>query len=298
MAGNPINAIISAAAKHLGTQNFNNFCQAFVEKVTKGKTGIYPSAITAWQQQQNKAVSGTRGMKPGDVIYFSPNASNQGYGHTGIYVGNNKFISATGKGVAEVDLSQWQQMTGQQLLGYVPQEGDGGATIDQARASGQNFNGEIVNNQFRELASSQNTSPTMPQGDQQGQQGANPNVSMPQIQNPAGQTTPYPLRETMGGGQGAYGGQQNQYGQYGTSYPTMPIGGYGSTGYGGTGAYDNSFPTYGGAYSPTDQASLSPQQQAQQSSVPATPPTSTTDPSQQQAQQPQTYQFGPISISS
>lgn len=135
--------ILQAASQYLGTQDFNNFCQAFVEKVTQGKTGIYPSAIQAWQSQQNNAVQGTQGLQPGDTVYFSPNASNNGYGHTGVYQGNGKFISATSNGVREYDLNQWQQMTGQQLLGYVPQKG-GNNHVQKAVQHGQNVNGLLA----------------------------------------------------------------------------------------------------------------------------------------------------------
>lgn len=110
---------VALAQKSIGDQSYNGWCQAFVEHATQGKTGLYPSAIAAWQQQQNKAVPGLTGVKPGDPIYFAPNDSNEGYGHTGIYVGDNKFISATDNGVKTYDLNDWSNMTGQQILGYL-----------------------------------------------------------------------------------------------------------------------------------------------------------------------------------
>ena len=102
------------------TQNtdYKNWCQAFVEQVT-GSGWKGGTAFEAWQNQQNKAVQGTAGIKPGDVIYFTPTADNQA-GHTGIYEGKNKFISATDNGVEVLDLKDWQKSTGQKILGYVP----------------------------------------------------------------------------------------------------------------------------------------------------------------------------------
>lgn len=109
------------AYNYLGSQAYDDYCQAFVEQALYGHQGVYPSAIAAWNQQQDKAVQGTQGMSPGDTVYFSPNQGNGGNGHTGIYMGNNEFISATDNGVQTNDLNNWQKMTGQQLLGYVPQ---------------------------------------------------------------------------------------------------------------------------------------------------------------------------------
>lgn len=136
--------ILNTAAQYLGTSDYNNFCEAFVEQATQGHTGTYPSAIQAWLAQQKSAVSGTtKGIQPGDTVYFSANEGNGGYGHTGIYVGNNQFISATNNGVQTQDLSQWQSSTGQQLLGYVP-SGQFGRGVAQFAMS----NGEMLQNQM------------------------------------------------------------------------------------------------------------------------------------------------------
>jgi len=111
---------VKAAKADSSDQNFNGWCQAFVEQATGSKVK-YPSAIDAWNAQKDKAVPTTIGMKPGDLVYFSPNDSNEGNGHTGIYEGNNQFISATDKGVIPYDLTDWQKLTGQSILGYIPQ---------------------------------------------------------------------------------------------------------------------------------------------------------------------------------
>ncbi len=112
---------VKTAAGDVGDQSYNGYCQQFVEQVALGRTGVYPSAVEAWNgyTQSGKAKSGIAGAKPGDLVYFAPDPSNGNYGHTGIVTGNNKFISATYSGVKEADLSDWQKQTGQQILGHV-----------------------------------------------------------------------------------------------------------------------------------------------------------------------------------
>lgn len=121
----PINADqtpddINNAQSYVGNQGYNGYCQTFVEQMT-GSGWRGSSAIDAWNRynQQGQAVEGTRGVKPGDVLYFSPNSSNENYGHTGIYLGGNKFVSATDNGVENYDLNDWRNLTGQDILGYV-----------------------------------------------------------------------------------------------------------------------------------------------------------------------------------
>ncbi len=114
---------VALAQRSTGDQSYNGWCQAFVEHATMGKTGIFPSAIAAWNNQQDKAIPGLDGVKAGDPIYFAPNSSNEGYGHTGIYTGNGKFISATDNGVKEIPIDEWSKATGQQILGYLKEKG-------------------------------------------------------------------------------------------------------------------------------------------------------------------------------
>lgn len=119
--------LLEKARQYLGTQEYIGLCQAFVERATKGREGIYASAAEAWEKQQDKAQTDFSKIKPGDVIYFSPSESNNWYGHTGIYGGGNKFISATYNGIKELDLNDWMKSTGQKLLGFIS-EGEGGGT--------------------------------------------------------------------------------------------------------------------------------------------------------------------------
>lgn len=110
-------------SKQITGESWDGLCQAWVEQQTLGHTGVYPSALSAWNQQQNKAVKGTlTGIQPGDLVYFDANSGNGGYGHTGIYRGNGQFVSATDNGIAINSIAEWQKGTGQNLLGYIPQK--------------------------------------------------------------------------------------------------------------------------------------------------------------------------------
>lgn len=134
--------ILNTASQYLGTNNYNNYCEAFVEQSMLGHTGVYPSAASAWQSQ--KGVQGTKGMQPGDSVYFAPDKSNNFYGHTGIYAGNGQFISATYNGVKQVDLNQWMQSTGQKLLGYVPSGQEGRGIVKAATVHGGALNNQMA----------------------------------------------------------------------------------------------------------------------------------------------------------
>jgi len=113
---------VSRAQEVVGQPLDEGFCQAFVEMATKSREH-YPSAADAWNAQLPKAKGGLGGIQPGDVVYFAPDSSNQNFGHTGIYAGNNQFVSATYNGVEVKDLIDWQRETGQQILGYIPKGG-------------------------------------------------------------------------------------------------------------------------------------------------------------------------------
>lgn len=101
--------------------SYNGYCQKFVDdifNVPYPRTGK-ESAISAWNTAPNK-VEGLQGIKPGDLIYFTPNQSNQNDGHVGIYKGNGAFKSATDTGITDHSLQDWNNITGQQALGYIP----------------------------------------------------------------------------------------------------------------------------------------------------------------------------------
>jgi hypothetical protein len=129
MANNPYETqkpTTSPLESQIGDQTDNGKCQAWVEKETYGKTGIFPSAASAWNSyiDTGQAHSGDKGVQPGDILYFGPDKSNGGFGHTGIVSNVNpdggvNFVSATYNGVEESTLSDWQKSTGQKYLGFV-----------------------------------------------------------------------------------------------------------------------------------------------------------------------------------
>lgn len=123
--------LLERAKQFLGRQEYIGLCQAFVERATKGREGLFDSAIDAWNKQQNKAQTDMSRIKPGDAIYFAPDASNGWYGHTGVYAGNGQFISATYNGIKQSDLNEWIKSTGQKLLGFISEgESEGGGPTE------------------------------------------------------------------------------------------------------------------------------------------------------------------------
>jgi LysM repeat protein len=101
--------------------DYAGLCQKFVEQYTYGKTGIFPSAADAWDSysQNGQGMTDFTKLSYGDTLYFAPDSSNGYAGHTGIYIGNGKMISATYNGVQVSDVNQWMSSTGQQLEGFV-----------------------------------------------------------------------------------------------------------------------------------------------------------------------------------
>jgi hypothetical protein len=110
------------------SSKYNGFCQQFVDDIIGTPAqNRQPSASSAWSNyaQTGKAVQGTQGIKPGDIIYFNdPNDPN---GHVGFYTGGDSFISATQQDpqhpVKTQSLKGWQDLTGDSVLGFVPRGG-------------------------------------------------------------------------------------------------------------------------------------------------------------------------------
>lgn len=146
---------LEIARQYLGKKDFIGFCQSFVSKVTGGLTKG-GSAIQAWLNSPNKIPS-LQGIQPGDLLYFGPHSSNKGYGHTGVYSGNNQMISATNNGVTQNDLGGWLKQTGQKLLGYVPVSQRQTQTQPQPI---QSNSGDVLNSIISILQPSGNKIPT------------------------------------------------------------------------------------------------------------------------------------------
>lgn len=103
-----------------GDNNWNDWCQAWAENVT-GSHQKFSSAATAFQNYQNegKATFDPSGMKPGNLVYFQPDASNNYFGHVGIIGKNGMFTSATSNGIKDMSIKDWEAQTGQKVSGFV-----------------------------------------------------------------------------------------------------------------------------------------------------------------------------------
>lgn len=116
------NANITASKPDVS--KYNGYCQQFVDDVIgTPPQNRAPSASAAWNNysQTGQGIQGTKGMQPGDIIYFNdPNDPN---GHVGIFSGGDKFISATqenpNKPVQNHTIKGWTDLTGDSILGYV-----------------------------------------------------------------------------------------------------------------------------------------------------------------------------------
>ena len=94
------------AEQQAGSQNWgsgtNTYCELFVENAF-GTSGRYTNAYKAFQAI---GVSGSPQI-PGQIVFFAQNAGNGQLAHTGIYIGNGNFISATSNGVKQYSLTWW-----------------------------------------------------------------------------------------------------------------------------------------------------------------------------------------------
>ncbi len=108
------------AQQDIGKTDDSGYCQRFAEKVTNSKTH-YPSAVDAWNAyvKQGKAFQDITKAPPGSLIYYSPDASNEGFGHVAVTDGKGNQIGATYKGVQQDSVQDWQKSTHQIPLGFV-----------------------------------------------------------------------------------------------------------------------------------------------------------------------------------
>lgn len=94
----PQKAALAAAwaVQQISAQDWNYYCERFAENAF-GTSGRYPSALAAGNALPlSKALDKA---KPGDMVLFSADETNDGYGHAGIYIGNGEMVSATPNGV-------------------------------------------------------------------------------------------------------------------------------------------------------------------------------------------------------
>ncbi len=132
-ANDPISAIMQSAGvapqnpsdvnnaqQAIGKTDDSGYCQRFAEKVTNSKEH-FPSAVAAWNAyvKQGKAYQDVSKAPPGSLIYYAPDASNEGFGHVAVTDGKGNQIGATYKGVQQDSVQNWQQATKQVPLGFV-----------------------------------------------------------------------------------------------------------------------------------------------------------------------------------
>ena len=86
----------SWALSNLGSQDFYNLCQRFIEQAY-GTGGQYGSAAAAGKALFKTADPAEADV--GDLVFFKPDASNGYAGHAAIYLGNGEMVGATNAGV-------------------------------------------------------------------------------------------------------------------------------------------------------------------------------------------------------
>lgn len=112
---------VSVALSYLGSQAWGSgvatYCEKFVEDVLGcGWQGA--SALDAWNRNAGprRLLPGSQGTpRPGLAVYFDAHPENEGYGHTGIVVDDDAFVSVTYNGVAKYPISGWVA----RLLGFI-----------------------------------------------------------------------------------------------------------------------------------------------------------------------------------
>lgn len=100
----PRKAALAAAwaVQQAGADAWNNYCQRFIENAY-GTLGQYRSAAAAIGGLKPRRT--LEGARPGDVVLFAADPSNQFNGHAGIYLGNGRMVSATPTGVRETGVT-------------------------------------------------------------------------------------------------------------------------------------------------------------------------------------------------
>jgi cell wall-associated NlpC family hydrolase len=91
----------SWALSNLGSRDFYNLCQRFIEQAY-GTGGQYGSAAAAGKALFKTADPAQADV--GDLVFFRPDASNGYAGHAAIYLGNGEMVGATNAGVTKDNL--------------------------------------------------------------------------------------------------------------------------------------------------------------------------------------------------
>lgn len=123
----------SWALSQLGSKDFYNLCQRFIEQAygTGGQFGSAAAAGKALFKTANPAEADV-----GDLVFFRPDASNGYAGHAAVYLGNGEMVGATNAGVTRDNIftnPYWKNL----LVGFGdPPQGWQGRVSDQALVKG------------------------------------------------------------------------------------------------------------------------------------------------------------------
>ena len=111
----PVKQAVAAswALSNLGSKDFYNLCQRFIEQAY-GTGGQYGSAAAAGKALFKTANPAEADV--GDLVFFRGDASNGYAGHAAIYLGNGEMVGATNAGVTKdrIDSPYWKNL----LVGF------------------------------------------------------------------------------------------------------------------------------------------------------------------------------------
>jgi hypothetical protein len=111
----PVKQAVAAswALSNLGSKDFFNLCQRFIEQAY-GTGGQYGSAAAAGKALFKTANPAQADV--GDLVFFRPDQTNNYAGHAAIYLGNGEMVGATNAGVTKdrIDSPYWKNL----LVGF------------------------------------------------------------------------------------------------------------------------------------------------------------------------------------
>ncbi len=76
-----------------GTSSYGYDCSGFVQMLCRRRGVLLPRDASPQSRWDGLAVIGKKDLRPGDLLYFGPSAEK--VTHTGMYIGEGKFINAT-----------------------------------------------------------------------------------------------------------------------------------------------------------------------------------------------------------
>ncbi len=112
---------LAAHGAALDGHEYDGLCEKWAEKQVYGKTGIFPSAMAAFNANaQAGNITSSKDPPKGAQVFFNSDESNGNFGHTGVSLGGGKFESATYNGIKVFSIPDWEKNTGQVYIGATP----------------------------------------------------------------------------------------------------------------------------------------------------------------------------------